>query len=135
MVVDNCGCHKKAEVVAAFEKAGFHLKFFPANMTGELQPRDLVVNAVCKKALRKLRIGRILDYFREYKVRALIADAAGQDLPLFTPPVPKMVDGVLGLMETTFAEPEFKASLYLKMLQESGPHSAQDNRRGRQTLH
>ncbi len=68
MVVDNCGCHKVAEVVAAFMTVGWILKFFPPNMTGELQPMDLVVNAVCKKALRSLRIGKVLDYMRKYKM-------------------------------------------------------------------
>jgi hypothetical protein len=131
MVVDNCGCHKVVEVVAAFETAGWILKFFPANMTGELQPMDLVVNAVCKKALRRLRIGKVLDFMRRYKLRAMLAAAAKQDLPPFNPPVPKMADGVkamLGLMQNEFVSPEFQESL-AKCFVKVGlcPHAVDEN--------
>jgi hypothetical protein len=61
MVVDNCGSHKVAEVIAAFKGAGWLIVFLPPNMTGELQPMDLVVNAVCKTALT------LLTYFRIHK--------------------------------------------------------------------
>jgi hypothetical protein len=101
MVVDNCGCHKVAEVVTAFMTAGWILKFFPPNKTEELQPINSVVNAVCKKALRRLRIGKVLDYMLK-----------------FDPPVPKMADGVqtiLGLMENEFVFQESLTNCFFKV--------------------
>ncbi len=48
MVCDGSPCHSVPEVKEAFTDAGWLVELFPPNMTAELQPMDLVVNAVVK---------------------------------------------------------------------------------------
>jgi hypothetical protein len=101
MAVDNSGCHKVGELVLAFQTVGWILKFFPPNMTGALQPMDLVVNSVCKKSLRHLRTVRVPTCD---KLDALVAAANKEDLPPFNPPVPKTASRLrLELMENEFS--------------------------------
>ena len=73
MVLDNCGPHKTPDVETTFKKAGWLLEFLPPNMTDELQPMDLVVNAVGKQELRRVRIEKVVDYFVLFKTRALFS--------------------------------------------------------------
>jgi hypothetical protein len=75
---------------------------------------DLVVNAVCKSAMRRRRVELILDYFENYKQQHIRANQLAQTLPKYAPPAPKLVDGIaqmLVLMSTTFATDQFRASL------------------------
>jgi hypothetical protein len=114
MVVDNVGSHHTKEVLAAFEDAGWILKYLPPNMTRWLQPMDLVVNAVCKAALRRVRISSLLTYFTAWRKRADAAVSAMKEIPKFDPPKPAPQDGVkamLDLMTSTFSTEKFRTSL------------------------
>lgn len=114
LILDNCPSHSTEEVLSDFGAAGWTLRFLPPNMTGKMQPMDLVVNSVCKAALRKLRIELTVDYFADWKAKRLAATYAGAPLPPFSPPKPAIVHGVqemFRLMSTRFMEDNFKASL------------------------
>jgi hypothetical protein len=67
MVVDNVGFHHFAEVKAAAAAAGWLLMFLPPNITDELQPMDLVVNAVLNAEMRKLRMTAVMEYFTIFR--------------------------------------------------------------------
>ena len=99
MVVDNVSFHHVKEVTTAFAAAQWILKFFPPNMTDELQPMDLVVNAVLKAEMRKLRAKMVydaLDQFRTDLTRWSICVRDDNTLPkpIFNPPKPTYKDGV-----------------------------------------
>lgn len=93
-VVDNCGCHHVREVQAAFAESGWIMMYLPPNMTGELQPMDLVVNGPLKQHLRRRRVESSLQCFSQYRLDALRAVAKGETVPKFKAPVPKMRDGL-----------------------------------------
>ena len=113
-MVDNCGSHGTKEVQTDFSNAGWVLRFLPPNMTGKLQPMDLVVNAVCKAALRRVRINYTLEYFSVWKDQRRLAERENKPLPPFNPPKPSIVSGVsamLDLMHNKFVEESFVNSL------------------------
>lgn len=115
LVVDNCGCHKVRLVQQEMEANGWAIRYFPPNMTGELQPMDLVANSTCKQALRKFRINQCLESLTEFRVAYHSAIQSGASkLPKFKPPQPTYIDGVLqmiGLMRGQFQEQTFKDSM------------------------
>ena len=113
-VLDNCGCHHVSEVQSAFEAAGWILEFLPPNMTGELQPMDLVVNGPLKQRMRQMRIASSLEYFQSYRLAVYQAMAKEEPVPKFKAPVPKMRDGLRALCEmytTLFASEQMVTSL------------------------
>lgn len=83
------------EVVEAFAAAEWLIKFFPPNMTDELQPMDLIVNAVLKAEMRALRINMVFDSLQVF--RALLKQwsltRVGEQ-PSFDPPKPNYKDAV-----------------------------------------
>ena len=116
MVVDGVSSHKVPEVQAAYADAGWILEYFPPNMTDELQPMDLAVNAVCKSAMRKLRIEKMLDKIRQFKADlfSYYHNRPHKPKPIFVPPYPSYRDGVkamLRLMNTTFSQKSFSESV------------------------
>jgi transposase len=114
LVMDNCAIHNTKEVIAAIDQSGWILKFLPPNMTAKMQPMDLVVNAVVKAALRRVRVSATLDYFKEWKQKRLEDSYDNQDLLNFDPPKPNITIGIstmLELMSTTFKGESFRAAL------------------------
>lgn len=117
LIVDNVSFHKTNEVQLAFQAAGWIVKYLPPNMTDELQPMDLVVNAVVKEELRKYRISQALDYIPKFKAKLHSYNSGwlkNVPMPTFDPPTPNYVDGVIQmhrLYETRFKDPKFQASL------------------------
>ena len=88
--------------------------FLPPNMTGELQPMDLVVNGPLKQHMRKMRIASSLEYFQSYRLAVYQAIAKEEPIPKFKAPVPKMRDdtsALYGLYTGLFASESMKASL------------------------
>jgi hypothetical protein len=63
-------------------------------MTSKLQPMDLVVNSVCKAAMRRRRIELILKYFAGFKHDYTRAQCFGETLPKYNPPSPKLIHGI-----------------------------------------
>ena len=99
MVVDNVSFHHVQEVTAAFATAQWILKFFPPNMTDELQPMDLVVNAVLKAEMRKLRAKMVYDALDQFRQELstwsiCVRDDNTLTKPTFNPPKPTYKDGV-----------------------------------------
>lgn len=119
MVVDNVAFHHVKEVVEAFAAAEWVIKFFPPNMTDELQPMDLIVNAVLKCEMRKLRIALVFESLQAYRQLLLqwsVASVDNRDLPkpVFDPPKPNYKDAVKTMLEVHrvhLASPQFIASL------------------------
>ena len=121
MVVDNVSFHHVKEVVEGFAGANWLIKFFPPNMTDELQPMDLVVNSVLKCEMRKLRIAMVFDSIQQY--RTLLSQwsiakadnpAITQPKPLFHPPKPSYKDAVRTMLQvhkSKLTTPQFVLSL------------------------
>ena len=74
---------------------------------------DLVVNGPCKSGIRKERCEQLFDYFQNYKIACLRAQAESKPLPKFQPPKPKVADGLRILRkvcQTTFKTEKFQVS-------------------------
>jgi hypothetical protein len=88
--------------------------YFPANMTDELQPMDLVVNSSLKSALRQSRMKLRLEFVQKYKENVGAAVLRGDPIPVFIPPKTTWkgaVIEVLKLSRENFVAPKFKDSL------------------------
>ena len=93
--------------------------YLPANMTDELQPMDVVVNATLKAHLRKLRIKFLLNYFESFREQMLNYQRLKNEIPnllvpVYEPPKPTYKDAVvamLDIMNTKLKEESFKNSL------------------------
>ena len=75
---------------------------------------DLVVNGPLKASIRRHRARNLFDYFQQWKIRRLSAGAAGNTLPPFSPPKPKLADGIIALLDalrTTLSTESFKHSM------------------------
>lgn len=123
LITDNYGAHKTHEVVQDFALAGWMNMFLPPYTTGKLQPMDVVLNVICKAALRRCRIMIILEDFWKYRAlrekhrKAAILNSNSryaQVVPRFKPSVPCITDGVkqmLVLMENKFKDGSVRKSL------------------------
>lgn len=119
MVVDNVSFHHVKEVIDSFATGDWIIKFFPSNMTDELQPMDLIVNAVLKADMRKQRAALVFEAVQLFRAEMLQWSAAAIDAPtlprpVFDPPKPTYKDAVrimLDIHKTKLATPQFQASL------------------------
>jgi hypothetical protein len=88
-------------------------------MTDKLQPMDLVLNSKFKCEMRRLRIGKVLDYFETYRQEwreyvKEIAEGLTVEEPTYKPPKPNYKDAVATLLmvaSTHLIAPEFQQSL------------------------
>jgi hypothetical protein len=110
MVVDNVATHHVPEVQQEFLKDSWTVMYLPPNMTSELQPMDLAVNATCKAAMRRLRIDGALQYMRRYQAIYNSCLREKKTVPEFRPQNPTYSDGVitmLNMMEKEFQNEDF----------------------------
>ena len=120
-VVDNCSTHHNRSVVAAYQEAGWLLRFLTPNMTHLLQPMDVAVNGPVKSALRRMRIDLQFDYFTSFRASYFRAKYEGTPPPKFSPPLPSLADGLrilLGFKTGLFAAAYFRDQLsktYIKV--------------------
>ena len=114
MVWDNCGPHKVDAVRKVFDEWGVTVKELPPKMTDLLQVMDLVVNGPLKASIRKNRSMELFDFFQDWKIRRLSAAAEKRELPPFSPPKPKLQDGLqatLQCVHTSLEKEKFKQSM------------------------
>ena len=114
MVWDNCGPHKVESVRAVFREWGVQVMELPPKMTDILQVMDLIANAPLKSAIRKRRAIGLFAYFQEWKVRRLLAEKDGAELPPFSPPKPTLVSGLqatLECVESSLRADRFQAAM------------------------
>ena len=77
--------------------------FLPANMTAELQPMDVTVNAVLKARIRKVRAEMIYRSFHGWAAERTKQKKGGVDpatLPDFIPPKSTLENGLITILET-----------------------------------
>jgi len=114
LVWDNCPSHKTADVANHFQNLGIELAFLPANMTDKLQPMDLNINGPLKAYMRRYRGDQCFDYMQNFQIEADKASEEGNPLPSFTPPLPRVHDGLNMLLSATkemFQKPQFSGGL------------------------
>ena len=115
--MDNCSLHHVWWLQPMFDEAGIKCAYLPPNMTWILQVLDLVVNGPMKAHIRKLRAGRILEYFENYKElfdsQSLLPEA-DRVVPKWNVPKPEYKECILdiiGLLETKFQHVDFQKSI------------------------
>ena len=101
LVWDNCPSHKTADVANHFQSLGIELAFLPANMTDKLQPMDLNINGPLKAYMRRYRGEQCFDYKQQFHIDCDKALQEGNPLPSFSPPLPKVHDGLNMLLSAT----------------------------------
>lgn len=115
MVWDNCGPHKVQAVRDVLAEWNIEVADLPPKMTDTLQVMDLAVNGPLKAAIRRHRTNELFEYFQEWKIRRLTAATRpGASLPEFSPPKPKLANGLEALFEclaNSLATNDFKQSM------------------------
>jgi hypothetical protein len=114
LVWDNCPSHKTDVVSNHFQSLGIELAFLPANMTDKLQPMDLNINGPLKAYMRRYRGEQCFDYMQQFQKDSDKAVEDDDPLPLFSPPLPKIHDGLNMLLSATkemFEKPDFPDGL------------------------
>jgi hypothetical protein len=117
LVMDNCGPHSVQAVHDAFTAHNIRVVTLPPNMTGELQPMDLVVNGPVKAAIRAKRCEQLYVYLLQFKARwasELNKPVGVRNMPTFSPPKVAQPEGIRTLLATwqgRFASFEFREGL------------------------
>ena len=100
-----------------FDSINLTVKNLPKNMTDVLQVMDLVVNALLKAGIRRVRCDQLFDYFQLWKLKRVQEAAKAADvrkLPPWAPPKLSVADGirtVIKVEETELATPDFRKSM------------------------
>ena len=114
VVWDNCGPHKTDAVKETFVRDNITQEELTPKMTDILQVMDLIANGPVKSGIRRERCDALFDYFQSWKIARLKAQQDKSPLPKFTPPKPKVADGLRILRKvchSTFSTEKYKASM------------------------
>lgn len=95
LVWDNCPSHKTDDVVNYFQSLDIEVAYLPPNMTDKLQPMDLCINGPLKSYMRRFRGEDTFDYMQQFQKDSREALEKNNPQPLFSPPLPKIHDGLL----------------------------------------
>ncbi|KAJ1399917.1 hypothetical protein B484DRAFT_438095, partial [Ochromonadaceae sp. CCMP2298] len=98
-------------------------------MTDELQPKNLVVNAVLKAEMKRLLMAFVLDYLAIFRGdyndwRAAVTQAALLSRPAWVPPKPKHRDVISTMLKVVWACRSLLQSPSLPCPYQRGPHQA-----------
>ncbi len=102
IVWDNCGPHNVPAIKAVFEEHELATCSLPPKMTDILQVMDLVVNGPLKAAIRRDRCEQLFAFFIQFKGKCaleLMKPLENRVMPTFTPPKPKLIDGLRSLIK------------------------------------
>jgi hypothetical protein len=96
--MDNFSVHTRASVVNYLRSRGIFPAFYPANFTDEIQVCDLIINKLIKQEMRAFRADEVYDYLQECKGSFSALSSEQQLAYIFSPPKPKLHDGLNKLM-------------------------------------
>ena len=118
VVWDNCGSYNVATVKSVLAEWDIIPENLPPNLTDLIQVMDLIVNGPVKSGIRVERIQALFNYFQSWKIKRLQHMAVENQTdppPSFTPPKPKVADGLqtlIKVLNTSLSTPAFESSLH-----------------------
>ena len=119
MVSDNVSFHHAAAIKRAMRAARWFQGFFPPNMTDELQPQDLVANAVFKADMRRRRCVDVFEAMQVFRAELIqwaqdVVINGSATRPQWKPPkgnYMQTVQAVFACVRGRMTEPDFMLSM------------------------